>query len=148
MLGKILLTLLVIALAVLYIRKRHQRELAQRRAAENPERLVGSNSANNPWRGEQRPSAEPPAAKDAKTPDLRIAAWVTLSVILTVGAGLYYLSWQDARSTVTVILHRDDTQSPTIYQVEKRHLGERAFITVEGTRVTVSANERMEIMGL
>ena len=49
---------------------------------------------------------------------------------------------------MTVLLYRDADQNPIIYRVSKRNIGERSFITEDGTQVTVSANERMEIVGL
>lgn len=73
--------------------------------------------------------------------------WTTLSALLVLGAGLYYLSWQDARRPVTVILH-DGSGEPVIYEVRKRDLGDRAFTTLDGTRVTVADSERMEVVGL
>lgn len=141
MLGKILLTLVVIALAVLYLRKRARDEHAGSDAS-------AAGPARDPWRNRARGTDQDPTRAGARPTDLRIAAWVTLAVILGLGATLYYLSWQDARTPVTVLLHRDGTEEPVRYQVRKKDLDERSFVTVEGVRVNVSDDERMEIIGL
>lgn len=146
MLGKILLTLFVIILAALYVRKRSRKERAvgRKSASENAAPL------KNPWQSSRQAghSSDIPETRSGTLPDYRIAAWLALCVLLALGATLYYSSWQDARSSVTVILHRGDAEAPVIYEVRKRDLGDRSFTTVDGTRVTVSASERMEIIGL
>lgn len=144
MLGQLLVTLLVIVLATLYVRKRAQRERARKTEA-----LTGP-ADTNPWQQKQpgQTGVDLPDGKDASSPDLRVLLWAALAMTLTLGGTLYYLAWQDARKSVTVILYRDDGNQPVIYEVRKRDLGDRSFVTVDGTRVSVSANERIEIIGL
>lgn len=73
--------------------------------------------------------------------------WSTLAALITAGAGLYYMAWQDARTPVTVLLHGDG-DAPVVYEVRKRDLGDRSFTTVDGVQVTVADSERMEVIGL
>jgi len=145
MLGQLLVTLLVIVLATLYVRKRAQRERARKTDSK-----IGSTKKANPWREKppRKSAASDTIDSTANTPDLRVLLSAAFAMMLTLGGTLYYLAWQDARKSVTVILHRDDTNRPVIYEVRKRDLGERSFTTVDGTRVSVSANERIEIIGL
>lgn len=146
MLGKIALTLIVIILAAAWLRRRARRERAAV-AGDRPDAQLRGGA--DPWRNARREQAADPTRPAKGTGmDLRIAAWVTLAVILGMGATLYYLSWQDARTPVTVVLHRDGAEEPVTYQVRKQDLDERSFVTVEGVQVNVSANERMEIIGL
>lgn len=146
MLGKIALTLIVIILAAVWLRKRARREKAAT-SGDRPDTQLRDGSG--PWHNARREqAADPTRTANAPGMDLRIGAWVTLAVILGVGATLYYLSWQDARTPVTVVLHRDGAEEPVTYQVRKKDLDERSFVTVEGVQVNVSANERMEIIGL
>jgi uncharacterized protein (UPF0333 family) len=71
-----------------------------------------------------------------------------LAVLVVSGGVASYLYWQDQQRLVTVLLHRDASEAPVIYRVSKRNLGDNEFVTENGTRVTVSANERMEVVGL
>jgi len=65
-----------------------------------------------------------------------------------IGGALYYTSWQDDRTIITVNLYTDGAEQATSYQVYKYQLGERSFTTLDGVIVTVAANERMEVLGL
>jgi len=145
MLGKIFLTLVVIVAAALYLRHRGRTRTSAGSSRQPPR-------TDNPWQDDTgiRKSADIPA--ENRAPFLRAATgktvlWSALSAALVLGAGLYYLSWQEARRPVTVILH-DGSGEPVIYEVRKRDLGERAFTTLDGTRVTVGDSERMEVIGL
>ncbi len=154
MLGQLLITLLVIVLAVLYVRKRALRE--KNRASSNSSTpgnktattgaATGKAAKHNPWRG-SKPDT-PSTAAPASGADLKVLVIAGVAMATMLGATLYFLAWQDARSSVTVILHRDNNSQPVIYEVRKRDLGERSFKTVDGTHVRVSANERIEIIGL
>lgn len=126
MLGKILLTIIIVLLGLVWARKHREQE---RRAAIRSSAAQGKNTA-------------------APLNDYRFAAYLFLTLMIGSGAYLYYLRWQDEHSLITVILHSDGTQSPVTYQVEKGQLEQRAFTTVEGIRVTVASSERMEVIGL
>lgn len=149
MLGKLLLTLLVIVLAALFIR---QRARNRRQRPPNGANAAGNSAParDNPWgRGPaQRRSPDIPADGRRFRPGSgRLAAWTVLAVILAAGLGLYYLGWREARQPVTVILYGNESE-PVVYEVRRSELGDRVFTTLDGRRVTVSASERMEVVGL
>src|SRR5690554_6922920 len=108
MLGKILLTITVMLLGLLWLRRIREQE---RRAAATA-----------------KPAGK--AVKKAAAPalnDYRFAAYLFLALMIGSASCLYYVRWQDDHSLVTVILHRDGAQSPVTYQVQKNQLAERAF---------------------
>lgn len=172
MIGKLLLTLLVIVLVVVYLRKRHQSRQRQARSADTsggaqsamPVRAqdsgeleqflsrARSNSSSNKPASEHASGANPRTGNAAQTqalaPRIRAILWTLMGVLLIGGGIASYLHWQDQQRLVTVLLHRDASQPPVIYRVAKRNLGVNGFTTDDGTRVTVSANERMEVVGL
>lgn len=128
MLGKILLTIIVVLLGLVWIRKIREQERSEARRS---------------------PNAAPPADKAvAPLNDFRFAAYLFLVLMIGSGSYLYYVRWEDEHSLVTVILHRDGERSPVTYQVLKSELGNRAFTTIDGVRVTVASSERMEVIGL
>lgn len=128
MLGKILLTIIVALLGIVWIRKLREQERREARQASN--------------------AAPPPEKAAQPLNDFRFAAYLFLVLMLGSGSYLYYVRWKDEHSLVTVILHRDGEQSPVTYQVLKSDLGNRAFTTIDGVRVTVASSERMEVIGL
>ena len=132
MLGKILLTIGIILVAILFLRKHRQDE---RLRVQKLQEQKGNTLAG---------------ASDTKPPlsDYRFAAYLFVALMLGGGSYLYYLRWQDDTSLVTVILHSDGAASPVTYQVYKNQLEERAFTTIDGIRVTVASSERMEVIGL
>lgn len=147
MIGKLALTLAVIVLAALFIRHRARSRRSPGRGAEPPRQ-----QAANPWHrdtGDRQSSDIPVGRRRFHLPAAtgKALLWATLSAVVTVGAGLYYLGWREARQPVTVILHSGDSD-PVIYRVRRHELGEGAFTTLDGTRVTVADSERMEVVGL
>lgn len=128
MLGKILLTIIVVLLALIWVRKLREQE--RREARHIP-----------------KPAAAPQKTVEPLN-DFRFAAYLFLVLMIGSGSYLYYVRWEDDHSLVTVILHRDGERSPVTYQVLKSELGNRAFTTVDGVRVTVASSERMEVIGL
>lgn len=131
MLGKILLTLAVIAIATIYVRQRNMAESP-------PAEKKSSESAANKLAEE----------KSELSSDIRLGAYLFLIMMIGVGASLYYFRWQDDHTVLTVNLHRENQTQPVSYQVYKYQLQERSFTTVDGTLVTVAGSERMEILGL
>lgn len=147
MIGKLALTLAVIVLAALFIRHR-----ARSRTSAGQRAGPARQPAPNPWHrdtGDRRSSDIPAGKRRFHLPAAtgKVLLWAVLSAVVTAGAGLYYLGWRDARQPVTVVLHGGDGE-PVIYEVRKRDLGDRAFTTLDGTRVTVADSERMEVIGL
>lgn len=153
MIGKLLLTLMVIALAALYLRKRYQQDHKNtQRPASLPARTSG-NADLDTFLDKARRSAEntpDTASKQGSNQAARTKAvlWTLLGTVLTMSSIASYWYWQDQQRLVTVLLHRSASESPVIYRVPKRNLGNMEFLTDDGIRVTVSANERMEVVGL
>ncbi len=127
MLGKILLTLAVIAIAYLYVR---QQQIAEAR--------TGSSSAENSNSTE----------KDELSQDMRTAAYSLLVLMTGIGAALFYFDWRDDHQVLTVNLIRENQAEPVSYQVYKFQLQDRSFTTIDGIQITVAGSERMEIIGL
>lgn len=148
MLGQILITLIVILVAVIFLRRQRTRQQAadQSRQSDRP-----TNQHKDPWQNQKRQQTTAPLSADAPESmanTMKTALWLALAGILVIGSVITYLNWQDQQRLVTVLLYRDADQGPVIYRVSKRNLGDSSFITDDGIRVTVSANERMEIIGL
>lgn len=127
MLGKILLTLAVIAIAYFYVR--------QQQIAEPDSSTKGTASARQD-------------GKDELAKDFRVAAYLLLILMTGVGAALFYYDWRDDHRVLTINLHRDSEAQPVSYQVYKYQLQDRSFTTTEGIQITVASSERMEIIGL
>ena len=126
MIGRILLTLAVIAIAYLFIR--------QRRLAEEAET--------------QPPRVKQEKVRDELSQDLRLAAYMFLVLMVGIGGAVYYFRWQDEHTILTINLHRENQAEPVSYQVYKYQLQSRSFTTIDGTQVTVAGTERMEVLGL
>ena len=137
MLGKILLTLSVIAIAYVYVR---QRQLAE--SGENSEKISTTQTKKD------ESIASVAASKSELANDFRIAAYLFLGLMTLIGGGLYYFQWQDDHTVLTVNLHRENQSQPVSYRVYKYQLLDRSFITIDGTVVTVAGSERMEVIGL
>jgi Na+/H+ antiporter NhaC len=129
MIGKLLLTSLVIAIAVVFIRERRR---AGRKAA----------SANT--------SGGTPGAATAQSAnkELRTAAYLFLLLMAGIASVMYYLRWQDDHRILTVTLFSSSGAPPVSYQVYRYQLSSRSFITTNGTHITVADSDRMEIQGL
>lgn len=128
MLGKILLTISIVLLGLVWLRQMRQHK--RKEAAGHS--LPGTSA-----------TAPAPALND-----YRFAAWLFLALMLGMGSYLYYLQWQEDNTVVQILLHREGNRAPVTYEVRRNQLEERAFTTVEGVRVTVAASERMEVIGL
>lgn len=145
MLSKVLITLLVIIIAVIVLRRQRARQQATIQTGQS------SSQKPDPWQRKNRQQAIAPLQADAQQPmanTVKTILWLVLVGIIVIGSVITYVQWQDQQRLVTVLLYRDADQSPVIYRVSKRNLGDDSFITEDGTQVTVSANERMEIVGL
>jgi hypothetical protein len=126
MIGRILLTLAVIAIAYVFVR--------QRRLAEEAE--------NKPV------PVKKDKLRDELSQDLRMAAYMFMVLMVGIGGAVYYFRWQDEHTILTINLHRENQAQPVSYQVYKYQLQERSFTTIDGTHVTVAGSERMEVLGL
>jgi TRAP-type C4-dicarboxylate transport system permease large subunit len=149
MLGQLLVTLIVIALAAVYLRKRAQKQQKPDSKRQAVDAFINKARSGDAWQnGNRLAGAAPDYGQPAFASRFKLVLWSLLLIIL-LGGGIYsYLHWQDQQRLITVLLYRDSDQAPIIYRVQKRNLGEQSFVTDNGTRVTVSASERMEVIGL
>ena len=131
MLSKFLLTALVIIIAFFVIRQRH----------------LSGNNISQKNRTISRKTAKVNSRKEF-TSDLRLGAYIFLTLMVGLGATLYYFDWLDDHTILTVNLHRDNVSQPVSYEVYKYQLEDRSFITTDGRTITVASSERMEILGL
>ena len=131
MLSKFFLTALVIAIAFFVIRQRH---LSGNNIGQRKLNISHETEKNN--------------SKNEFKTDLRFGAYTFLTLMVCLGASLYYFDWLDNHAILTVNLHRDNLSQPISYEVYKYQLGDRSFITIDGRTITVASNERMEILGL
>jgi cytoskeletal protein RodZ len=155
MFSKLLLTLVVTGLVAVYLRKRYQQSKAQKTSSSNnslPVRSTGNSELDSFLSKARDPSKQSSGTATSSPGNLAVkikaVLWTVLAVLVVSGGVASYLYWQDQQRLVTVLLHRDASEAPVIYRVSKRNLGDNEFITENGTRVTVSANERMEVVGL
>ena len=131
MLSKFLLTALVIIIAFFVVRQRH----------------LSGNNINQKNRTISRKTENLNSRKEF-TSDLRLGAYIFLTLMVGLGATLYYFDWLDDHTILTVNLHRDNVSQPVSYEVYKYQLEDRSFITTDGRTITVASSERMEILGL
>ena len=131
MLSKFVLTALVITIAFFVIRQRH---------------LSGNDVGKRKLTISQE--TEKNYSKNEFKSDLRFGAYIFLTLMVGLGASLYYFDWLDNHTILTVNLHRDNLSQPISYEVYKYQLEDRSFITTDGRTITVASNERMEILGL
>jgi hypothetical protein len=124
MLSKFLLTLAVICGAALMLRR-------------------GSGNADDAERKEK-------AGNNEKVSDgeMRFAAYAFLLIMLGLGSVLFVQDWREAKRVVTITLYREGTSKPVVYEARKDALESRAFTTLDGIRVVVASDERMEVSGL
>jgi hypothetical protein len=147
MLVRIVITLVVIALAIIYLRKRYQQQPPRKHAGNNMPARTSDPTAVEQFLNQARQHQG--TTSNTRSPDKLRLGLIAAVLLVLVGGGAYsYLHWQDQQRLVTVLLHRDAAQPPVIYRVPKRNLGDGRFVTQDGTLVTISANERMEVVGL
>jgi len=126
MLGKAVLTLVVIIIAILVVKQRNDQEAGKSQPAKRQQSKADKSMSS----------------------DLRFAAYMFLVLMFGTGAFMYYQRWQDDHTVLTVDLYRDGQAGPASYEVYKFQLQSRSFTTTEGIRITVADNERMEVTGL
>lgn len=145
MLSKILLTALVIVLAYAYIRRRQrQRQTGSERPVQ---RFLGQARQQGNWSDNSRDIG----MSGDNTPmagNLRRGLWMALLALILIGGGYSLWHWQSQQQEITVLLYASGQAAPTVYRVPRKNLSQSSFITSDGTLVQVSANERMEVIGL
>ena len=132
MLSKVFLTTFVIIIAFFVIRQRH----------------LSGNNVGQKKLAIPRETEKKINSKNEFNADLRLGAYIFLTLMVGLGAVLYYFDWLDDHTILTVNLHRDNLSQPVSYEVYKYQLGDRSFVTTDGRAITVASSERMEILGL
>lgn len=91
-------------------------------------------------------------SRNELTAEIRFGAYLFLIMMLTLSAGMGYVSWKNDHETVLVTLYRqnnsDAQDEKIVFHVYRRDLLERSFTTVDGIKVVVASDERMEIRDL
>ena len=132
MIGKILLTLAVMALAYLMVRI-------------DPKAKSDKSKSTPPKMSVDYQKKLPdPTMHD----NLRTACYFFLFFMAIVGGALYYYRWRDDHQLITVRLYSADQVGQASYAVYKYQLADRSFTTVDGRVITVADSDRMEIIGL
>ena len=138
MLSKLLVTVAIVIVAALFLKQRGHA------AQPSPDGISGpaSNSAKD---GSQKNSQQSPSENSS---EMRFAAYLFLALMLGLGGIMFLQDWRDARTVVTIKLYRENAPEPVIYRAYKGELQSRAFTTLDGMRVVVAGDERMELSGL
>lgn len=121
---KLLLTLLVIAGAVVALRLRKR----------PPQRVAMVHDA-----------ASDSTPGKSKLP--KIAAYGLLGVMLLGSALFIYIQWQDTWQVVTVRVIDAGSEKESTYQAYKGDIKRRSFTTTDGRTVNLAEVERMELGG-
>jgi len=73
-----------------------------------------------------------------------IGGYVLAAVMIAATAGITWMRYQQANEIVRVEVVDHRSGDRTVYQVRRKHLGERRFTTVDGRIVSLGASDRME----
>ena len=130
MLSKLLMTAAIIIVAALFLKHRGQQAQA---SSTTPTSKTASSLSDT---------------KGDDTSELRFAAYLFLTLMLGVGGLMFLQDWREARTVVTIKLYRENAPEPVVYRAYKGELQSRAFTTLDGVRVVVAGDERMELSGL
>ena len=130
MLSKLLMTAAIIIVAALFLKHRGQQAQA---SSTTPTSKTASSLGDT---------------KGNDTSELRFAAYLFLTLMLGVGGLMFLQDWREARTVVTIKLYRENAPEPVVYRAYKGELQSRAFTTLDGVRVVVAGDERMELSGL
>lgn len=91
-------------------------------------------------------------SRNELTAEIRFGAYLFLIMMLTLSAGMGYVSWKNDHETILVTLYRqnnsDAQDEKIVFHVYRQDLLERSFTTVDGIKVVVASDERMEIRDL
>ncbi|MFT4862485.1 MAG: hypothetical protein ACI95C_001706 [Pseudohongiellaceae bacterium] len=132
MLSKLLVTIIVIALAIFAVKRRQ----------------LERNLSSAPSLASLKAKAANAADKAQLNKDLKVGAYLFVAFIAGIGGLMYYFDWQDDHTVLSVNLIRNADTEPVTYLVYKYQLEDKSFVTVDGKTVTVASDERMEIEGL
>ena len=121
MLGKIVFTLAVVALAYLAIRSRSRA-------------VVAKETARTP-------------ATATRSVSPRMVAYIFLTVAVATGGTIFLLEWHDDRQVITIRVVNSRTGEAVVYEAYKGKVYGRRFETLDGRVVTVADVDRVEMEG-
>ena len=152
MLGKIIITLLVIVAAIVVIKQRPKDPAT---AGKGARKGAGKTTGKKPTAGTGATGKSAASTADqqdataaSSMSEFRLAAYLFLILMFGAAAILYYQRWQDDHTVLTISLFRDGLSAPVTFQVYKYQLDSRSFTTLDGILITVADSERMEVQGL
>ncbi|WP_028767035.1 hypothetical protein [Shewanella fidelis] len=115
MLTKILITVLVIVVAMLYIRRPKEQSQSTR--------VNTKDLANNI--------------------KLKVAGYILIALSLTATAAYWYWDWSDGRKVVSVTIVSPASDESVVYQVRKKDITSNEITTINGIRIRLSNQERI-----
>lgn len=142
MLSKLLITLLVVVIAVMYLRYRRRGNRSASTSAHPAKNSTGNVHA---FLGQADQVTQSQARRKYR---LTLLFWISMTAILVGALALTLWNWQKQQQELTILLHDSSAPSPVVYRVKRKDLHDDFFITTDGVRVVISQSERMEIIGL
>ncbi|TVS13986.1 MAG: hypothetical protein EA419_00490 [Wenzhouxiangella sp.] len=121
MLRELLITLLVAAVVIVVARIKRARSVAR---AQQPAQ-----------------SAEEEAWYRSST---AIVGFIFAGIVILSTAGVTWFRYQHANEILRVEVVDPASGSRTVYQVRRKHLGDREFRTVDGRRISLGSGDRVE----
>ncbi len=118
MLGKILFTLVIILLVFALMRSRSRSGQVSRANAND-------------------------SAPLSRAP--RVMAYSFLALVIALGGGFMYYDWQHSHEVLNLRVINSRTGNSVSYQVYRGDIRGRTFTTMEGVKVSLSDEERVEI---
>nr|WP_283105818.1 hypothetical protein [Shewanella kaireitica] len=74
---------------------------------------------------------------------IRFALYAIVSLSLLASAGYWYWDWQDGNKVVNVTIVSPMSDDSVVYQVRKKNITNNEITTVDGIRVRLSNQERI-----
>ena len=121
MIKQALVTILVAVLVIVVARIKRGREQAS-------ERGQGASAPDESWY--QSTTA--------------IVGFIFAGIVILSTAGVTWMRYRHANEVVRVEVVEPASGTRSVYQVRRKHLGEREFRTVDGRRVSLGAGDRVE----
>jgi hypothetical protein len=73
-----------------------------------------------------------------------IVGFIFAGIVIVSTAGVTWLRYQHANEVVRVEVVEPASGTRAVYQVRRKDLGEREFLTVDGRQVSLGASDRVE----
>ena len=96
-------------------------------------------------RGKAAAGSAAPQVPMSKWP--RFIAYGFLATVIGVGVTFYYFDWQERNEVLSVKVINSRTGLTTQYHVSRGEMRGRTFTTLDGVTVTLSEEERVEVVG-